>query len=177
MVGRYETIARSFEPEMLGLRIRVLRKRGSVMTLQRTIICIAGVFIAIGSAESQAGGPVPTCTLTIEVNALRGGSPTVTVNDTKNITAKARIAKGTAARGMTIDTTLQIDAVDGVEVINTRTSSPHQLVVGKGGKGDKFPMDIPQCKTGSIDFVATFSGNDTNGALCEGTRTIRKECK
>jgi hypothetical protein len=147
------------------------------MTLQRTIICITGVFIAIGSAESQAGGPPPTCTLSIEVNALRGGSPTVTVNDAKNITAKARIAKGTAARGTTINTTLTIDAVDGLEVINTRSSFPHLLEVGKGGKGDKFPMSIPQCKTGVIDFVATFSGNDANGALCEGTRTIRKKCK
>lgn len=147
------------------------------MTLRRTIICITGIFIAIGSAESQAGGPTPTCTLTIEVNALRGGSPTVTVFDTKNITAKARIAKGTAARGTTIDTALRIDAVDGSEVINTRTSSPHTLQVGRGGTGDKFPMDITQCKTGSIDFVATFSGTDTNGALCERTRTINKVCK
>ncbi len=147
------------------------------MTLQRTIICITGVFIAIGSAESQAGGPAPTCTLTIEVNALRGGSPTVTVNDAKNITAKARIAKGTAASGTTISTTLTIDAVDGLELIDFRSSSPHLLQIGKGGTGDKFPMSIPQCKTGFIDFVATFSGNDTNGALCEGTETIRKECK
>jgi hypothetical protein len=147
------------------------------MTLRRTIICITGIFIAIGSAESQAGGPAPICPLSIEVNALRGGSPTVTVNDTKNITAKARIAKGTAARGTTISTTLTIDAVDGLEVINTRSSSPHLLGVGKGGKGDKFPMSIPQCKTGFIDFVATFSGTGANGALCEGTRTIRKECK
>jgi len=147
------------------------------MTLRRTIICITGIFIAIGSAESQAGGPTPTCPLSIEVNALRGGSPTVTVNAPKNITAKARIAKGTAPSGTTIDTTLTIDAVDGLKVIHTRSSSPHRLEIGKGGTGDKFPMNIPQCQTGFIDFVATFSGNASNGALCEGTRTIRKECK
>jgi hypothetical protein len=38
-------------------------------------------------------------------------------------------------------------------------------------------MDINQCLSGSIDFVATFFGNDGNGALCEATRTINKTCK
>ena len=147
------------------------------MTLQRTIIFTAGVFIALGFAESQAGGPDPTCELTIEINALRGGSPTVTVNGTKNITAKARILKGTAPTGTMIDTTLQIEAVDGLVVINTRSSFPHRLQIGRGGRGDKFPMDISQCDSGSIDFVATFFGNDGNGALCEATRTINRTCK
>ena len=144
---------------------------------QRTIICITGVFIAFGFAEAQAGGPDLKCDLTIEINALRGGSPTVTVNGTKNVTAKARILKGTAASGTTIDTTLQIDVVDGSGVIHTRSSSPHRLEIGKGGKGDKFAMLIPQCVGGSIDFVAKFFGDDGNGVLCEATRTITKTCK
>ncbi len=147
------------------------------MTLRRTIICTTGVFIALGFVESQAGGPDPTCELTIEINALRGGSPTVIVNAPKNITAKARIVKGTAPSGTTIDTTLRIDAIDGVTVINSRSSSPHRLVAGKGGTGSTFPMDITQCTSGSIDFVATFFGDDGNGALCEATRTITKTCK
>ena len=147
------------------------------MTLQRTIILATGVFIALGFAESQAGGPDLICELTIEINALRGGSPTVTVDGTKNITAKARILKGTAPAGTTIDTTLQIEAVDGLVVINTRSSFPHRLVIGRGGQGDKFPMDISQCDSGSIDFVATFFGETADGALCEATRTIIKTCK
>jgi hypothetical protein len=147
------------------------------MTLQRTIIFTTGVFIALGFAESQAGGPPEPCQLTIEINALRGGSPTVTVNSPKKITAKARILKGTALPDTTVDATLQIDAIDGLVVVNTRSSSPHRLVVGKGGRGDTLPMDISQCNSGSINFVATFFGNDGNGALCEATRTINKTCK
>ena len=147
------------------------------MTLQRAIIFTTGAFIALGFAESQAGSPPATCELTIEINALRGGSPTVTVESPKKITAKARIAKGTAPKGTTIDTTLQIDAIDGTTVINTRSSSPHRLVIGKGGQGNTFPVDIPQCLSGSIDFVAKFFGNDANGALCEATRTINRVCK
>ena len=147
------------------------------MTLQRTIIFATGALIALGFAESQAGGPPPICELTIEINALRGGSPTVTVNSPKNITAKARIAKGTAASGTTINTTLQIEAVDGSGVIHTRSSSPHRLEIGKGGKGDKFAMIIPQCVGGSIKFVAKFFGNGGNGVLCEATREITKTCK
>jgi hypothetical protein len=152
------------------------------MLLQRTIIGITGifltgVFIAVGFADSQAGGQDPACTLVIEINALRGGSPTVPVNGTKNITAKARILKGTAVKGTTIDTTLQIEALDGTTVINSRSSSPHRLQIGKGGRGDTFPMDIPQCNSGYIDFVATVFGPDDKGAMCEGTRSIRKTCK
>jgi hypothetical protein len=79
--------------------------------------------------------------------------------------------------GTTIDTTLRIEAIDGTEVLHTQTKSPIHLVVGKGGQGVKFPMNIPQCNSRSIDFVATFFGNDGNGALCEATRTINKTCK
>jgi hypothetical protein len=147
------------------------------MKLQRTFICITSVFIAVGSAESQAGGPVPECKLQIEVNALRAGSPTVTAGtgQTRNVTAKARILKGTALPGTTIDTTLQIEVIDGSEVLHVQTKSPIRLVVGKGGRGAKLPMNIPQCNSGFINFVATFSGHDGNGP-CEGTRSLRKQC-
>jgi len=128
------------------------------MTLSRAIIYITGVFIAVGSAESQAQTPDPeVCGLSIEINALRGGSPTVTEGGTKSITAKARILKGTAPKGTTIDTELTIEAFDG---------------------GGKLTMNIPEeCKTGTIEFRATFSGEDEKGALCESTRAIRKTCK
>jgi hypothetical protein len=147
------------------------------MALQRAIICSAGIFIAVGFAGTQAGGQPPSCQLEIEVNALRGGSPTVTVGSTKNITAKARIMKGTALSGTTIETTLQIEAIDGEDVIQTKTFAPVQLVVGKGGQGQKLTMKITRCDSGSIDFVATFFGNDADGAMCEGDRTINKTCK
>jgi hypothetical protein len=49
--------------------------------------------------------------------------------------------------------------------------------VGKGGQGQKLETDIRQCNSGSIDFVATFSGNDENDAPCEGSGTITKTCK
>jgi hypothetical protein len=117
------------------------------------------------------------CILAIEINALRGGSPTVTANTTKNITAKARIAKWMIERDTTIDTTLRIDAVDGQEVIDTQISGPIRLEVGKGGKGDTLTMNITQCNSGSIDFVATFFGTDVNGTLCEATRRIARTCK
>ena len=148
------------------------------MKFHRALIWITGVFIAVCAAESQAGGPIPTCTLQIEVNALRAGSPTVTAGEleTRDVTAKARILKGTAVSGTTIDTTLQIEVVDGSEVLHTRTKSPIRLVVGKGGRGDKLRMNIPQCTSGFITFIATFFGNDTNGALCSGTKTLRKQC-
>ena len=148
------------------------------MTLQRAIIYITGVFIAVGFAESQAGSPGPeVCKLAIEINALRGGSPTVTVGGTKSITAKARILKGTAPSGTTIDTELWIDAVDGLEVINSQSVFPVRLEIGKGGQGKKLTLNIPKCETGTIEFRATFSGHDGSGALCESTQAIRKTCK
>ena len=119
-----------------------------------------------------------SCDFMIEINSLRGGSPTVTVNKTKNITAKARIAKGTARPDTTIDVTLQIDAVVGGTVVDTQSSSV-RLEVGKGGQGDKLGMLIKRrdCNPGdSIDFVATFFGTDVGGDLCEATRRITKTC-
>jgi len=48
----------------------------------------------------------------IEVNALRAGGKTIVTspNDTTKVTSKARILKGTALSGTTIDTTLTITA-------------------------------------------------------------------
>ena len=148
------------------------------MMLPRTILCITGAFFAVGFAASQASAKTPPgCNFSIEINALRGGSPTVTVNTTKNITAKARIQKGTATPDTTIDTRLQIDAVDGTQVIDSQLSGPIQLVVGKGGQGDTLTMNIDQCNSGSIDFVATFFGTNADGVLCEARRSITKTCK
>jgi hypothetical protein len=148
------------------------------MKLQRTLSCITGVLIAVGFAAFQASaGTGPDCPFLIEINALRGGSPTVTVNSTKNVTAKARIVKGTAPDGTIIDTTLRIETIDGGTVIDTQTSSPIRLGVGKGGKGDKLGMNVPSCDNpqGVIVFEATFTGIEN--ILCKATRRITKTCK
>jgi len=149
------------------------------MSFRRTIVYISGILSACGFAASQASAQTPACTMVIEVNALRGGSPTVTVGETKNITAKARILKGTAFPGTTIDTTLEITAYEGgtENIVNQKTASPITLEIGKGGDGDTLALNIVRCGTGSIDFVATFSGFDGNGALCEGSATITKTCQ
>jgi len=159
------------------------------MKLQRTFITIAGVFCAVGFGPSQAnaGDPPPTCIspgnpvpMTIEVNALRAPGKTISAgpNEAKNVTAKARILKGTAVRGTTINTTLTIEALDGEDVISTNSAAGWiTLEVGKGGNGAKLSLDIPQCNSGSIEFVATFVGKDEDGGDCEGTERLLKECK
>jgi hypothetical protein len=159
------------------------------MKLQRTFITIAGVFFAVGFGASQAGAgccDLPGCTspesaviMEIEVNALRAGGKTVSAgpNQTRNVTAKARILKGTALSGTTIDMTLTIEAIDGEDVISTNSTGPITLGVGKGGNGAKLELAIPQCNSGFITFVATFFGTDEDGDFCEGTRPLRKECK
>ena len=114
--------------------------------------------------------------MVIEVNALRGRAPTVSVGDTRPITAKARIVKGTAESGTTIDTTLTIEAMDGETVIDTQTSGSIRLGVGQGGKGATLPMSISQCNSGAIVFVATFSGRDEDGDLCIATGRLTKTC-
>jgi len=92
------------------------------MKLQRTFICFAGVFFAVGFGASQAiaGLGTPGCSsgdifpMIIEVNQIRAGGKTVVTNpsDTTKVTAKARILKGTALPGTTIDpTTLRIEAI------------------------------------------------------------------
>ena len=101
----------------------------------------------------------------------------MTVGSTKDITAKARIPKGTALPDTTFDSTLRIDAIDGSEVIDSQSSGPIQLEVGKGGNGDKLTMKINQCNSGSIIFEARFSGPDATCGHCDGIRRINKTCK
>jgi hypothetical protein len=132
------------------------------------------------AANVQAGAPPVLCDVTIEINALRGGSPTVGVPGTKNITSKARIAKGTGPGDQTLDnTTLTIEAFDGAALIDSQSSGGITLVVGKGGQGDKLTMNVNQCNSGSIDFFATFSGtSSTNGSTCTLTSgALNKTCK
>jgi hypothetical protein len=151
------------------------------MKLQRMFSCIMGAFIAVGFAASQAnaGTEPPVCDFVIEINALRGGSPTVSANSTKDITAKARISKGTAPTGTTIDTQLRIEARDGKTgnlVGQPQVAGPIRLGVGKGGQGDKLRMPISTCDL-TVEFVATFSGLDNDGDQCTATRSIFKTCK
>ena len=160
------------------------------MKLQRTFICIAGVFFAAGFAASQAGAKsLPGCGsapglpgggfMEIEVNALRAGAKTVAFgpNQTRDVTAKARILKGTADSGTTIETTLTIEAVDSSGVMSTNSQGPITLGVGKGGKGAKLTLAILRCNGGWITFIARFFGTDEDGDLCEGTRELRKQCR
>jgi hypothetical protein len=163
------------------IRVNVSKRR-AVMKLQRMFCCITGALMAVGFVASQAGAgvAVPTCDLKIEINALRGGSPTTPfgLNATKNITSKARIAKGSAVSGTTITTQLVIETIDDGVVIDTEKSFPVTLGVGKGGQGDKLPMLIPTCSSGSIDFKATFTGPDPDGSgECTAFKTINKTCK
>ena len=148
------------------------------MKFQRLFSCITGAFFALGLAASQAGaGADPAvCDFEIEINALRAQAPTVRLGETRNVTAKARITKGTALVGTTIDVLLQIDALDGTTRIWSVTSGLIRLGVGKGGKGAKLPMFISRCVTGKIVFEARFFGDDDDGDLCEATRRITKIC-
>jgi len=126
--------------------------------------------------DDGAGTPVE---MQIEVNALRAGGKRISAgpSQTRVVTAKARIVKGTAVRGTTIVTTLAIEAEDATGVMSTATAFPITLGVGRGGKGDRLTLDVPRCDGGSITFVATFSGTDSDGDLCEGTRQITKTCR
>ena len=147
------------------------------MKLQRTVSCITGILIAVGFAASQAGAGSPGgCPLEIEINALRAPQQTVTANTTKNVTAKARIAKGSGVpAGTTLDTQLQIQAFDGAVLIHTSQLVPVTIGVGKGGKGAKIGIPISQCNT-EMNFVATFSG--VFGVdVCTGEKTLTKACK
>jgi hypothetical protein len=158
------------------------------MKLQRIFICIVGVIFAVGFAASQAGAgidPTGECTdedgneMVIEVNALRAGAKTVAFgqNQSSNVTAKARILKGTAVSGTVIDTTLTIEAVDGTDVISSNSTGPIRLGVGKGGKGAKLTLAIPKCTSGFINYIATFSGVDAENDACSGSKELRKDCK
>ncbi len=162
------------------------------MKLQRTFICIAGVFFAVGFAASQAaaGTGVPGCgtigvgdppmgILEIEVNALRAGGKTIVTspNDTTKVTAKARIRKGTAASGTTMDVTLLIQAFDGEDPVGQGSASNITLGVGKGGKGASINVSTEQCDSGFIAFVARFRGLDADNDPCVGTRVLNKACR
>jgi hypothetical protein len=159
------------------------------MKLQRIFICIAGVFFAVGFAASQAaaGTGVPGCSsgdipgMELEINALRAGAKTVITgeNQTTNVTAKARILKGTAVPGTTIVTELTIEAVTppGGAVISTNSQPGITLGVGKGGKGAKLSMAVPRCTSGYIEFIATFFGVDEDNDICMVTRPLKKQCK
>jgi len=170
--------------------IRVLGKRRSVMKLQRTFICIAGVFIAVGFATSQAGAGtgVEGCSagpalMEIEVNQLRAGGKTVVTspNDTTKVTAKARILKGTAPTCTTLDTVLVIEASisdDDGTVISSASQSGITLGVGKGGKGASLNVLTEQCgENDFITFTATFTGLDEDADVCLGERILRKPCR
>jgi hypothetical protein len=131
--------------------------------------------------SAATAGPPVVCDVTIEINALRGGSPTVNVPGTKNITAKARIQKGTGPADQTLDnTSLIIEAFDGATLLDTQISPDLlTLILGRGGQGDKLTMTVNECASGFIDFFATFTGtSSTNGATCtETSRPLRKQCK
>jgi hypothetical protein len=132
-------------------------------------------------------GEPPPCrdsqgnSMEIEINALRAGGKTIraSLDQTVDVTAKARILKGTAVSGTTIDTTLTIEALDGATVIGTN-STPFEAItlrVGKSGNGAKLTVDVPQCTAGFIEFVAIFVGTDGYGDGCRQTRKLRKECR
>jgi hypothetical protein len=157
------------------------------MKLQRIFICIAGVFFAVGFAASQAaaGTGTPGCSdadgnqMKLEINALRAGAKTVITgaNQTTDVTAKARILKGTAVKGTTIVTQLQIEAVTGGVIISTNSQPGITLGVGKGGKGAKLSMAVTRCTDGFIDFIATFYGVDDDNDACTVTEPLKKLCK
>ena len=160
------------------------------MKCNRVIVLLAGLALTIGlSAPAFAGPSDPTCEgagIEIEVNALRGGSPTVASNGTKDITAKARIRKGLAAPDATLTgTTLTITSYDvdpstGEEsVYDVQQSLDLTLVVGKGGQGDKLTMGVPPCDPGdTVFFTAHFEGEAPNGAICAGlSDRLFKTCK
>jgi len=115
----------------------------------------------------------------IEINALRvpGRDVQPGQNQTETVTAKARILKGTAVPGTTIDCFLTIEAIDGTDVIHSSTTDTIRLGIGKGGKGAKVVVGVPRCNSGIIKFVATFSGFDANNRHCTQSRSIRKACR
>jgi len=135
----------------------------------------------IGFSAPVFAGIVLECDpIVIEINALRGGSPSVTSGAVKNITSKARIQKGTAPGDATItDTALTITAYSGDTVLDSQPAPELlTLVVGKGGQGDKLGLTV-SCSPGEIiDYVSHFMGTAPNGATCEATSDrMPKTCK
>jgi hypothetical protein len=160
-----------------GMTDNVLDNPGSVITATTTFNSAFLGSVSVPSYCSDAEGNF----MQIEVNALRALGKTVQVgpNRTVDVTAKARIWKGTAVPDTTIDMTLTIEAVTppGGTVIGTNSTGPITLGVGKGGKGAKLAVDTQQCVGGAIEFVATFFGTDEDRVDCSMTRTLRKECR
>jgi hypothetical protein len=154
---------------------------------KRLIVLLVSCVLVLGLSVPVFAGIVFDCDdeLKIEINALRGGSPSVTSGATKDITAKARIQKGSGeADAMVNDTTLTITALRGDSVLDTQVSDKLlTLVVGKGGQGDKlrmFEVEPLACAAGeTIDFVAHFKGtSEATGAPCEKTSDrLPKTCK
>jgi hypothetical protein len=122
------------------------------------------------------------CEAVIDINVLKGGSPTVISDGTKDITSKARILKGTAPPDATItNTTLTIRAYDDQGIVVSEAISPEllTLVVGKGGEGDTLSLNIPTCDPGEIfEFVSEFRGTGPAGGVCEATSgRLSKTCE
>ena len=138
------------------------------MKCSKIIVLLVGWALVLGFSVPVLAGPADECV--IEINALRGGSPTVPSGGTKDITSKARIAKGTSAADATVtNTTLTIYAYAGdVEVDSAVSAKSLTLVVGKGGQGDKLTLDIPACNVGDpFSFVAMFEGTfSEDGSTC-----------
>jgi hypothetical protein len=137
----------------------------------------------------------------IEVNALRAGGKTIVTspNDTTKVTSKARILKGTALSGTTIDTTLTMEAITDrcvdkepgdpsdcsvsgrlVDVVIGSDVAPNPITlgVGKGGKGASLLLSTEECgPSGYLTFTAEFRGEDVDGETCVGSRELRKACR
>ena len=149
-------------------------------------VSLVGFGLVLGLATAaHAGAPPVTCPYAIEVNAVRGGSPSIK-GGSKNITAKARIAKGTAASGTSQPgTTATVDAIcvsgactPGAN-LGSASAGGITLVVGKGGQGPKLAVPVA-CSPGDVvDFVATFTGTAvSNAATCTGVGVSKsKTCQ
>ncbi len=152
------------------------------MKCNKVIVLLASWVLVVGfSAPVFAGIVIPECEHTVEISGFRGGAGHAISGGTKDITAKARIVKGTAPLDATIDnTTLTITQFIGPLVHQQEISTGITLVVGKGGQGDKIRFNVPNCvPPQEIDYVAHFSGTaSTNGATCEVTSgKLTKTCK
>jgi len=130
----------------------------------------------VRAVASRPCGPVE-----IEVNTLHTAGSKVQAgpDQSVDVTAKARIRKGTAPAGTILPTTLEIRAFDGSIPIgrNATPESAIELEVGKDGNGATLPVEVPRCTTGSIRFWATFTGLNLDRLICNGARTITRECK
>ena len=155
------------------------------MKAERSLVLVLGaVTLFLFAVPALAGDTGPAeCTATIEVNALRGGSPTLSNDTPKNITAKARITKGSGPPDQTVnDTVITIQAFEGGtdNAIGGPVAVPgvFTLVVGKGGQGGKVGVTVPCTPDDVIDYRATFMGNDSvNGEMCSFTsRALPKTC-